>query len=238
MPNKLKEELNGMLALSFEVKVGEGVLDPFTPVRLSTEDEIERYVGPGQPDLMPAIGYVMVPNNKPNNDNRATVAIKGRAVMTMTAGAAVTVGKLVTITSLSKVVEASFNEAQAGFKVIDFVWDGGETITVDTTVLTEGIDFFPGPDVLITAQNIALAIDANVPGYRAQADNDNVLVSREGDGPNFDNSPILLATDDDGADIIVDPALVIEGDFTILDPYGLALSGAAAEDDTLEVLVF
>nr|BDD48163.1 hypothetical protein 7 [bacterium] len=237
----IKEELQGMLTLSFEVPAAVGILDIHTPIRLTgiNDYEVEQFVGPGQPDLLPHIGYVIVPNNKPNNDNRVVAAVRGRAVLNLTVGEAIAVGKLVTVDTAGKLIAADFREAQAGFKVNDFVWNGGETITVDTVVLTEGVEFVTGADIPTTAQNIANAIDANVPGFRANVEGGNqVVVSRDGNGPVFDQTIPVVATDDDGADIEVDAALAQDGDASILDPYGVMLESAAAPDDKANVLVF
>lgn len=235
----IKEELSGMLTLSFGVDpLVVGPLAPHTPVKLSAVDHVAPYVGPGQPDFTACLGYVMIRSNKPNNDNRVVVAMKGRAVITMTSGEAIQAGKPLTINSAGKVIKATFREAQAGFWVRDFAWNGGETITVNGVVLTEGVHFVTGPNVLVTAQNIANAIDNNVPGYQASDDGvDRVIIERDSDGPNFDNSNIPISTSDDGADIQVDPALAQEGDISILDPYGIALTETTAPDVPIDVLV-
>lgn len=235
----IKEELAGMLTLSFGVDpLVVGPLAPHTPVKLSAVDLVAPYVGPGQPDFTACLGYVLIRNNKPNNDNRVVIAAKGRAVITMTSGEAIQAGKPVTMNSDGKVIKATFREAQAGFFVRDFAWNGGETITVDGVVLTEGIDFITGPNVLVTAQNIATAIDNNVPGYHASDDGvDRVIIERDENGPNFNNSHIPIATSDNGADIQVDPALAKEGDVSILDPYGIALTETTAPDVPIDILV-
>lgn len=239
----IKEELQGILTISFEVPVAFGMLPLLTPVRLTglNDYEVEPYIGPGQPQHKPHIGYVAITNNKPNNDQRVVVAVRGRAVQRLVAGEGMIAGILVTYNTAGKVIHAGFQEAQAAFKVMDFTWDGGETITVDTTVLTEGIDFATGVDVPTTAQNIATAIRNLVPGFDAKVEDvDKVVVQRDQDGPNpdLDQTIPFIATDDDGADIQVDPALAQEGDITILDPYGITLNRAGGVDDLVDVLVF
>ena len=81
------------------------------------------------------------------------------------------------------------------------------------------------------------AIETHVDDYRAETDGEIVYVRRDNDGPGFDNTVPELSTTDDGADIIVDETLAQEGDISIMDPYGLALTGAAAPDETIEVMV-
>jgi len=235
----VKEELSGILTVSFEVLAGLGVLPLHSAVRLTglADYEVEPFIGPGQPGFLPNIGYVIIPNNKPNNDNRVVVATRGRAVQKLTVGAALGIGKLVTVDANGKIIEATFRGAESAFKVFDNVWDGGETVTIEGNVLTEGVDFMTGIDIPTTAQNIANAIDS-LPGYRGEVRfGDHVFVRREDDGPNFNNTIIVISTSDDGADIAVDPAWEQEGDISILDPYGVSLTGAAAPDDTAEIMV-
>ncbi|MBI4238576.1 MAG: hypothetical protein HY696_09210 [Deltaproteobacteria bacterium] len=231
----IKEELSGILTLSFEVNPASGILAPHTPVKLSAVDQIAPYVGPGQPDFTSCLGYVLIPNRL--NNPRATVATKGRALITMTSGEPIQAGKPVTINSAGKVIVATYREPQSIFRVMDFAWNGGETVTVNGVVLTEGIDFVTGPDVITTAQNIANAIDIAVPGYGAFANApDQVVVKRQDSGgPNFNNTIIPISTSDDGADILV--ALMQDGDISIFDPYGVALTEATAPDAPIDVLV-
>lgn len=235
----VKEELNGMLTLSFGVDPAVvGPLAPHTPVKLSAADQVAPFVGPGQPDYVACLGYVMIRSNKPNNDNRVVIATKGRAVITMTSGEAIAAGKPLTMNSTGKVIMATFREAQAGYRVVDFVWNGGETITIEGNTLTEGVHFFPGPDVLLTAQNIANAIRTNLPGFDAFTNGtDKVYIRRRNNGPTFNNTDIPISTSDDGADIAVDPSLAHDGDISILDPYGIALTDCTAPDVPIDVLV-
>lgn len=233
----IKEELSGMLTLSFGVDpLVVGALAPYTPVKLSFVDHVAPYVGPGQPDYTACLGYVMIRSNKPNNDNRVVIAAKDRAVITMTSGEAIPAGKPVTMNSAGKVVIATYREARSVFRVMDFAWNGGETITVNGVVMTEGIDFITGPDVLTTAQNIATAINTLVPGHNAFASPpDQVVIERQNNGPNFNNTIIPISTSDDGADILV--ALLQDGDISIFDPYGIALTETTAPDAPIDVLV-
>lgn len=234
----IKEELAGMLTLSFGVDpLVVGPLAPHTPVKLSAMDQVAPFVGPGQPIFVACLGYVLIRSNKPNNDNRVVIATKGRAVITMTAGEAIAAGQPVTMNSAGKVIIATYREPQSIFRVMDFAWNGGETITVNGIVLTEGIHFFTGPNILITAQNIANAIQMNVPGHSAfDSGPDQVVIRRQGGGgPTFNNTPILISTSDDGADIQV--ALIQDGDMSIFDPYGIALTDCTAPDVPIDVLV-
>ena len=190
--------------------------------------------GPGQSDFVACLSYVLVPNR--SNNNRATVATKGCAVIIMTSGEAILFGKPVTMNTTGKVIAATFREPQSIFRVMDFAWNGGETVTVNGVVLTEGIDFVTGPNVLMTAQNIANAIDINVPGYGSFASApDQVVIRRQSNCPNFNNTIIPISTSDDGADILV--ALMQDGDISILDSYGIALTEATAPDAPIDVLV-
>lgn len=233
----IKEELSGMLTLSFGVDpLVVGPLAPHTPVKLSAVDHVAPYVGPGQPDFTACLGYVMIRSNKPNNDNRVVIATKGRAVITMTSGEAIPAGKPVTMNSAGKVVMATYREPQSIFRVMDFAWNGGETIKVNGVLMTEGVDFITGPDVMTTAQNIATAINALVPGHNAFASPpDQVVIERQNNGPNFNNTIIPISTSDDGADILV--ALLQDGDISIFDPYGIALTETTAPDVPIDVLV-
>ncbi len=235
----IKEELNGILTLAFDVKEGLGILAPHTPVRLTGihEYEVEPYVGPGQPDFFPHVGYVLVPNSKPGS--KVVVATRARAVQRLVAGEMIPIGKTLTFNNDGKLILATFREAQAAFKVMDFMWDGGEKLVIDTQVIQEGFEFFTGGDISMTAQNIANAIDSHIDGYRGEhEDFDKVIVRRESNGPNFNNTIPELSTTDDGMDIVVDPSLAQDGDISILDAYGLALTGAAAPDTMIDVLVF
>lgn len=234
----IKEELKGILTLAFEVKTGLGVLEPHTPVRLTgiNEYEVEPYVGPGQPDFFPHVGYVLIPNSKPGS--KVVVATRARAVQRLVAGGMVSVGKPVTFNTDGKVIMATFREAQAAFKVMDFMWDGGEKLIFGTQVIQNGFEFFTGPDIPMTAQNIANAIDMHINGYRGERyDFDKVIVRRESNGPNFNNTIPEISTTDDGMDIAVDPSFAREGDISILDPYGLALTSATVPNATIDVLV-
>lgn len=235
----IKEELNGILTLAFDVKEGLGILAPHTPVRLTGihEYEVEPYVGPGQPDFFPHVGYVLVPNSKPGS--KVVVATRAHAVQRLVAGEMIPIGKTLTFNNDGKLILATFREAQAAFKVMDFMWDGGEKLVIDTQTIQEGFEFFTGADIPTTAQNIANAIESHIDGYRGKhEDFDKVIVRRESNGPNFNNTIPELSTTDDGMDIVVDPSLAQDGDISILDPYGLALTGAAAPDTMVDVLVF
>jgi hypothetical protein len=235
----VKEELAGILTLSFGVDpLFVGTLAPQTPVKLSAVDQVAPYVGPGQPDFVACLGYVIIRNNKPNNDNRVVVATKGRAVITMTSGEAIVAGKPVTMNSVGKVVLASYREPQAGFRVMDFMWNGGETITVEGNTIIEGVHFFPGPTVQMTADQIANAIRMHMPNFDAQTNGtDRVFIRRRNNGPTFNNTNIPISTSDDGADIVVDPLLAHDGDMSIFDPYGIALTDCSGPDAPIDILV-
>lgn len=235
----IKEELKGILTLAFEVKEGIGLLQPNTPVRLTgiNEYEVEPYVGPGQPDFMPHVGYVLIPNDNTSVDSKVTVATRARAVQRLVVGEAIGIGKPVTFNSEGKLIQATFRDAYAVFRVLDFMWDGGEKLTIEGQTIQEGFEFFTGMDIPTTAQNIRNAIDTHIDGYRAEADGEFVYVFRDNDGPGFINTIPEISTTDEGTDIMVDETMAQEGDFSIMDPYGLALTGAAAPDETIEVLV-
>ncbi len=235
----IKEELSGMLTLGFGVDpLVVGPLAPHTPVKLSAADQVAPFVGPGQPDYVACLGYVMIRSNKPNNDNRVVIATKGRAVITMTSGEAIAAGRPVTMNAAGKVIIATFREPQAGYRVVDFIWNGGETITIEGNILTEGVHFIPVATVQQTAQNIATAIRTNLPNYDAFTNGtDKVYVRRRSNGPSYNNTNIPISTSDNGADIVVDPSLANDGDVSILDPYGIALTDCTAPDVPIDVLV-
>ena len=85
--------------------------------------------------------------------------------------------------------------------VIDNNTDGGETLTIGSTVITEGVDFATGASATETAQNIANAINANVT-LKAQVFAYNVaeVVNIEAIEAGSDGDSIALAESDGATD--------------------------------------
>lgn len=225
------EELNAGITLSLNVEVGRGLLNKGQPVIVNDDYTITDDLASG---FLPLVyGYVIVPNNE--DGGRATVFFRARAVKTLTSFDAFSAGELLAYKdSNTKVSQVSMERASGSITVVDFTWDGGETITVDDVVLTEGTDFSAGTSNEVTARSIATEINLRVPSVRATVDG--AIVNLKAMDVGEDN--ISLATDDDGADVTVSGASLTGSDVSALFSYGIALQEATGADEEVDVLVF
>jgi len=226
-----KEELNAGVSVGLTVAAGRGVLAKGQPVMViddyTVTDDLTITTLPF------SFGYVLVPNDE--DGGKATIFFRARAVKSLTSFESFGAGSLLTYKdSNTKVSTVSLERATGDITVVDFTWDGGETITVDGVVLTEGIDFSTGATNEITARTIADEINIRVPSVRATVNGAVITLTAMDIGE--DN--IDLATDDDGADVTVSGSTLTGSDVSALFPYGIALEEATGADEEVDALIF
>lgn len=228
-----KEELNAGVSLAMTVVEADGVLEKGQPVVITDTYEVTSNITGLAPAIALAIGYVLVPNREAAGT--ATIFFRARAVKTYTSYEAFVAGALLAFKDDNeKISQARIVLASGTITVVDFTWDGGETLTVDDVVLTEGTDFTAGTSNEATALAIADAINQQVSTVRATVNGADVVVTALAIG----EYSIPLATDDDGADVTVSGSTLEGADVSALYPYGVALEEATGADEEIDVLVF
>jgi len=227
-----KEELTAGISLSMTVTEADGVLEKGQAVVINDDYQVTTsLVVSGGPILI--LGYVIIPNREAGG--KATIFFKARSVQKLTAYEAFTAGQLLAFTdNNAKLSRAGMQYATAQITVVDFIWNGTETLTIGSTVLTVGVDFVTGGTNAQTARNIATEINLRVPNVKATI-NGNIVNLRALD---IGENNISLATNDDGADVTVSGATLTGADVSAVFAYGIALQEATAPDGEADVLVF
>ncbi len=227
-----KEELTAGISLAMTVTEADGVLEKGQAVVINDDYQVTTSLAvSGGPVLI--LGYVIIPNREAGG--KATIFFKARSVQKLTAYEAFTAGQLLAFTdNNAKVSKAGMQYASGQINVLDFAWDGTETLTIDTTVLTVGVDFVTGASNNATARNIASEINLRVPKVKATVNGSTVNLRALDIGENN----IALATNDTGADVTVSGATLTGADVSAVFAYGIALQEATAPDGEADVLVF
>lgn len=124
---QVKEELHGIVTVTFKAKVGDGILAKGRPVRITGDYEVGAISAAA--DFV--VGYVLVPNKEDGGD--VTIATRGRRVSTEEAAAAIAAGVFVnfnafnTLTTPGGVVGVTnagilLQAASAGGEFVDVLW--------------------------------------------------------------------------------------------------------------------
>ena len=227
-----KEELTAGISLAMTVTEADGVLEKGQAVIINDDYQVTTNItSTTSPIFM--LGYVIIPNREAGG--KATVFFKARSVQKLTAYESFTAGQMLAYTDENaRISRASMNYATGQINVLDFVWDGTETLTIDTTTLTVGVDFITGPSTAQTARNIASEINLRVPKVKATISGSTVNLRSLDIGENNIN----LATNDTGADVTVSGPKLTGADVSAVFAYGIALQEATAPDGEADVLVF
>lgn len=225
-----KEELRAIVSVALPVKSGDGILAKNEKVKITASGEVGKITSSA--DMV--VGYVLISNKE--DGGLATVVMSGYKISQETTGAAFAAGSLVQVDDQGRAIEASQDNSKARgtITVVDFTWDGGETITINGVVLTEGTDFNAGTSNNATAGEIWAAILRNVPLVTAYVAGDVVHVIAL--NPGTAGNAITTSTDDDGADVTVDQANLSGG--TEYRPFGVAIEDATGADESKYVLWF
>lgn len=229
--NYKKEELNAGISLSLYVQEGRGLLEYGQPVIIidnhTVSDQISLSFG------LISFGYVLVPNKE--DGGKATIFFRARAVRPLTSNQAFSAGALLSYKdNNTKVSKANIKRATATITIIDSDWDGGETITIDDFILTEGIDFSAGTSREATARALTQEINQRIPTVRATVHGSEITLN----SLELGQSNISLATSDDGSDVTVSDSTLVGGDVSALFAYGVALESASGPDEQINALIF
>lgn len=227
-----KEELNAGVSFGLTVEAGRGVLEKDQPVIIVDDETVSDDVSSATSGSI-VFGYVLVPNKE--DGGKATIFFRARAVKRVTSYEAFSAGSLLAYKhSNTKISQGSVSRASGTITVVDFTWDGGETITVDDVVLTEGVDFTAGTSNEATARAIAEEINLRLPTVRATVDGAEITVT----ALELGEGNIALATDDDGADVTVSGETLEGADISALFPYGVAVQEATGADEEITAIIF
>ena len=227
-----KEELTAGISLSMTVTEADGILAKGQAVVINGDYEVTKTLTSSDGPIL-ILGYVIVPNKEAGG--KATVFFKARSVQKLTAYESFTPGQLVAFTDSSEQVSRARMEYATGqINVVDFVWNGTETLTIGGTTLTVGIDFMTGPSTAQTARNIASEINMRVPDVKATLSGSTVNLRALDIGENN----ITLATNDDGADVTVSGSSLTGADVSAVFPYGISLQEAMGSGSEADILVF
>lgn len=221
-----KQELSGHIALGIATRVADGILTAGAKVQITDDNEVGVIDG----DNQVVAGYVMVPNRVAGGN--CTIMTRGHRQNDETSGAAFAAGALLNVDSQGRVVLATAAQATGALTVVDFTWSGGETITVNSVVLTEGTDFTAGTSNAATALSIAQAINDHVPGVRASAAA--AVVTVEAVVPGAAGNLIGIASNAVAGDLTLSGALLTGG--SEFFPMAQALEEATGADETVAVL--
>lgn len=222
-----KEVLYGIVTLAMTGKEADGVLEQGEKVKITGPLEVGKLTAANDP----VFGYLTKGNREAGDD--VVVATRGKRVTSELSAEAFTAGQEINFNADGKVVKAASSRASATITVNDFSWNGGETITVNGTVLTEGTDFTAATSTAATALSIANAVNAKVPGISAKVAG--AVVTLQALDAGIAGNAFTLATNDAGnSDVSVSAATFSGGKETYAA--GIALETATAADQTKKIL--
>lgn len=225
-----KEELHGIITLALAVKEADGLLEKGQKVKLTDDFEVGEITALNDT----VFGYVLVANKVAGG--KATIVTRGKKYCQETTGAAYPVGALLGVNAAGKAITANGSGVASGsITIVDYsVFDGAETFTVNSVVLTHTTDFAVATSNAVTALNLANAINAKVPGVKATVAGAVVTVTALNAG--VAGNSIGLATNATAEEATVSGANLSGGAEYL--PFAMAIEASTGADESRQVLWF